>query len=192
MVILFEATGIYSYHLKLFCAEHKIKAGIINPQASHNFAKSTGKHSKTDTIDARTIWSYHKLIQDKDIRIPQVDPVLITLSSYLTSYQLALKQRLSLADHLEGIKDKEVCRLLKKQQERLEKLEQEFLMRMNAYITANSELDKDYQRLLTISGIGQKTATSLLVLFYNYPKPIAGRLPHLSDWILCKDNPEVQ
>jgi len=73
------------------CAEHKIKAGIINPQASHNFAKSTGKRSKTDTIDTRTIWAYHKLMKEKEIRIPQVDPVLINLSSYLASYRLTLK-----------------------------------------------------------------------------------------------------
>ena len=169
LVILFEATGIYSYHLKLFCAEHEIKAGIINPQASHNFAKSIGTRSKTDTIDARTIWAYHKLIKDKDIRIPQVDPVLITLSSYLTSYQLALKQRLSLANHLEGIKDKALYRLLKKELERLEKLEQELFMRMNSYVTGNPELNEDYQRLLSISGIGKKTAISLLVLFHSYP-----------------------
>ena len=79
-----------------------LKAYIINPQASHNFAKSLGKRSKTDTTDARTIWAYHKLINDKDITIPRVDQVLITLSSYLTSYRLTLKQRLSLANHLEG------------------------------------------------------------------------------------------
>lgn len=169
LVILFEATGMYFYHLKLLCAEQKIKAGIINPQASHNFAKSTGMRSKTDTCDARTIWAYHKLIQEKDIRIPQVDPVLITLSSYLASYRLTLKQRLSLANHLEGVKDKELCRLLKKEQKRLEKLELGLLMRMTAYVTANPELNEDYQRLLGISGIGQKTAISLLVLFRTYP-----------------------
>ena len=45
LVILFEATGIYSYYLKAFCATHMVKAYIINPQASHNFAKSLGRRS---------------------------------------------------------------------------------------------------------------------------------------------------
>ncbi len=40
LVILFEATGIYSYHLKAFCAAYHVKAYVINPQASHSFAKS--------------------------------------------------------------------------------------------------------------------------------------------------------
>ena len=63
-------------------------------------------------------------INDKDIRIPRVDQRLMTLSSYLASYRLTLKQRLALTNHLEGIKDKILYRLLKKEQERLCKLEQ--------------------------------------------------------------------
>jgi len=170
LVILFEATGIYSYHLKAFCATHMIKAYIINPQASHNFAKSLGTRSKTDTTDARTIWAYHKLINDKDIRIPKIDSMLTTLSSYLTSYRLTLKQRLSLANHLEGIKDRTLYRLLKKEQERLGKLEHELLIQMDTYIKQYPKLNEDYQRLLSISGIGQKTAVSLLTLFHTYPE----------------------
>ncbi len=169
LVILFEATGIYSYHLKAFCATHMIKAYIINPQASHNFAKSLGTRSKTDTTDARTIWAYHRLVNDKDIRIPKVDPIVTTLSSYLTSYRLTLKQRLSFANHLEGVKDKTLYRLLKKEQERLCKLEHELLIQMDTYIKKYPKLNEDYQRLLSISGIGQKTAISLLTLFQTYP-----------------------
>ena len=169
LVLLFEATGIYSFYLKAFCAAHMLKAYIINPQASHNFGKSLGKRSKTDTTDARTIWAYHKLIGEKDISIPKVDRRIITLSSYLASYRLTLKQRLSLANHLEGVKDKTLYRLLKKEQERLGKLEHELLIRMDTYIKQYPKLNEDYQRLLSISGIGQKTAISLLTLFHTYP-----------------------
>lgn len=104
LVILFEATGIYSFHLKAFCAAHMVKSYMINPQTSHNFNKSLGKRSKTDTIDARTIWAYHKLIGDKDINISRIDRVVITLSAYLASYRLTLKQRLALSNHLGGDK----------------------------------------------------------------------------------------
>lgn len=107
---------------------------MINPQTSHSFTKSLGKHSKTDTTDARTIWAYHKLLNDKDISIPRVDQVLMTLSSYLTSYRLTLKQRLALANHLEGIKDKILHRLLKKELKRLQKLEHELLIQMDGIL----------------------------------------------------------
>ena len=145
-----------------------LKAYIINPQASHNFSKSLGKHSKTDPTDARTIWAYHKLIGDKDINIPKVDREIMTLSSYLASYRLTLKQRLALTNQLEGIKDKTLYRLLKKEQERLQKLEHELLTQMDAYIKQYPQLKEDYQRLLSISGVGKKTAISLLVLFHTY------------------------
>jgi len=170
LVILFEATGIYSFYLKAFCAAHMLKAYIINPQVSHSFAKSLGAPSKTDTTDARTIWAYHKLIIDKDINIPKVDREIMTLSSYLASYRLTLKQRLALTNHLEGIKDKTLYRLLKKEQERLQKLEHELLTQTDATIKQYPQLKEDYQRLLSISGIGQKTAISLLVLFHAYTK----------------------
>jgi transposase len=169
LVILFEATGIYSYPLKAFCATHMIKAYIINPQTSHSFAKSLGTRSKTDTIDARTIWEYHKLIGDKDISIPRVEREIMTLGSYLASYRLTLKQRLALTNHLEGIKDKTLYRLLKKEQERLRILEQELLIQMDTYIRQYLKLKEDYQRLLSISGVGKKTAISLLILFHTYP-----------------------
>jgi len=82
---------------------------------------------------------------------------------------LTLKQRLSLSNHLEGIKDKALCRLLKKEEERLGKLEHELLVRMDTYIKGYPKLNEDYKRLLSISGIGQKTAVSLLTLFHTYP-----------------------
>ena len=131
--------------------------------------ESLGTRSKTDTIDARTIWAYHKLIGDKDINIPRVDRVVITLSAYLANYRLTLKQRLALSNHLEGIKDKILRRLLKKEQERLCKLEHKLLIQMDTYIKQYPKLKEDYQRLLSISAIGQKTAISLMVLFHTYP-----------------------
>ena len=167
-MILFEATGIYSFYLKAFCASHHIKAYMINPQTSHNFSKSLGKRSKTDTTDARTIWEYHKLIGDKDISIPRVDREIMTLSSYLASYRLTLKQRLALSNYLEGIKDKILYWLLKKEQERLRILEQELLIQMDTYIKQYPKLKEDYQRLLSISGVGKKTAISLLTLLHTY------------------------
>ena len=40
IVIIFEPTGVYSIYLKEFCAENSIKAYIVNPKQSHNFARA--------------------------------------------------------------------------------------------------------------------------------------------------------
>jgi len=60
-------------------AYHNIKAYIINPKQSYNFAKSLGKRSKTDKIDARTIYQYHKLIDKEKVGVG-LPPIKWTLS----------------------------------------------------------------------------------------------------------------
>jgi transposase len=104
VAIIFEPTGVYSLYLKEFCAENSIKAYIVNPKQSHNFARALGKRSKTDKIDARILYQFHKLIEAKDIQVPKIDQQAKALASYLTSYEFALKQRVSLSHHYREFK----------------------------------------------------------------------------------------
>jgi transposase len=61
-----------------------------------------GRRSKTDKIDARTIYAYQKLIDKEKMQVPVIEQEAKMLSSYLTSYQFALKQRVSLFNHIES------------------------------------------------------------------------------------------
>ena len=166
--IIFEATGIYSDHLKAFCIYHQIKAYIINPKQSHHFARSLGQRSKTDKIDARTIYAYQKLIDKEKMQVPVIKQEAKRLSSYLTSYQFALKQRISLSNHIESIQDRELLKLLKQELKRAQRLEDKLLCNIKADLQGHPKLKEDYQRLLTISGIGEKLAFTLLALFNSY------------------------
>ncbi|MCG2761759.1 MAG: IS110 family transposase [Candidatus Atribacteria bacterium] len=168
IVILFEPTGIYSFYLKEFCAENRIKAYIVNPKKSHNFARALGKRSKNDKIDARTLYQFHKLIDLKDIKVPKIDQQAKTLASYLVSYEFALKQRVSLSNHLESLRDKRLITLMKKDLKMAKKLEDKLFHDIKEYVSKNQNLREDYQRLLTISGVGDKTAIALLTLFKTY------------------------
>jgi len=168
IAIIFEPTGIYSFYLKEFCAENSIKAYIINPKQSHNFARALGIRPKNDKIDARTLYKFHKLIEAKDIKVPKIDQQAKTLASYLTSYEFALKQRVALSNHLESLRDKKLISLLKKDLKRAQILEDKILNNIKEYIEQNQDLKEDYQRLLTISGVGDKTAIVLLTLFKTY------------------------
>jgi len=168
IIIIFEPTGIYSFYLKEFCAENSIKAYIVNPKQSHNFARALGIRPKTDKIDARILYQFHRLIDLKDIKIPEIDQQAKTLASYLTSYEFALKQRVALSNHLESLRDKKLISLLKKDLKRAQILEDKILNDIKEYIEQNQDLKEDYQRLLTISGVGDKTAIVLLTLFKTY------------------------
>ena len=168
IVIIFEPTGIYSFNLKEFCAENSIKAYIVNPKRSHSFARSLGIRSKDDKIDARILYQFHKLINSKDIKVPKIDQQAKVLSSYLTSYEFAVKQRVAISNHLESLRDKKLTSLLKKELKRAQKLEDEIFNDIKEYIRQNQNLREDYQRLLTISGVGGKMAIALLTLFKTY------------------------
>jgi len=168
VAIIFEPTGVYSLYLKEFCAENSIKAYIVNPKKSHNFTRALGKRSKTDKIDARILYQFHKLIEAKDIQVPKVDQQAKVLSSYLTSYEFALKQRISLSHHLESLRDKRLIALMRKDLKRAKKLEDKIFNDILEYVSKNQNLEEDYQRLSTIPGIGEKAAIALLTLFKTY------------------------
>jgi transposase len=168
LVIIFEPTGVYSLYLKEFCAENSIKAYIVNPKQSHNFTRALGKRSKTDKIDARILYQFHKLIEVKDIKVPEINQQAKTLSSYLTSYEFALKQRISLSHHLESLRDKKLIALIKKELKRAQELEDKIFNDIKKYVEQNQNLKEDYQRLSTIPGIGEKAAIALLTLFKTY------------------------
>ena len=166
--LIFEATGIYSDHLREFCAQHQVKAYILNPKQSHNFAKSLGVRSKTDVIDAHTLWQYRSLIPEEKMKVPVIDQEVKRLASYLTSYQFTQVQRTALSNHLESVTDKTLQQLLQQELERKKKLEEKILADIKDYISEHPKLAEDFQRLMRISGIGEKLAFSLLFLFRHY------------------------
>jgi len=168
LVLIFEPTGVYSQYLKEFCAENSIKVYIVNPKQSHNFARALGIRPKTDKIDARILYQFHKLIDAKDIQVPEINQQAKTLSSYLTSYEFALKQRISLSHHLESLRDKKLIALIKKELKRAQELEDKIFNDIKKYVEQNQNLKEDYQRLSTIPSIGEKAAIALLTLFKTY------------------------
>ena len=104
VVIIFESTGSYSNYLKEFCWVNRIKACIVNPKKSANFAKVIGNRSKTDRIDAITLYKFKTVIRPEDILIPRVDKVSEELSAYVSSYEFALKRANALSNHIEALR----------------------------------------------------------------------------------------
>ncbi|MEF8712285.1 MAG: transposase [Accumulibacter sp.] len=58
LTLCLEATGTYSLELSIARFDTGLRVMVVNPQASHNFAKVLGKHSKTDKVDAETLAGY--------------------------------------------------------------------------------------------------------------------------------------
>ena len=58
IVVCLEATGIYHFDLSLALHDAGVLLMVVNPKASHNFAKVLMKNSKTDAVDANTLAEY--------------------------------------------------------------------------------------------------------------------------------------
>ena len=85
-------------------ATNHIKTCIINPKRSSNFAKAIGNRSKTDKIDAKTLYAFKNLINPSDIKVPEIDKDVEVLSAYLSSYEFIIKVRVSISNHIKALK----------------------------------------------------------------------------------------
>jgi len=103
LVFIFEATGPYSRYLREFCARHSARVWIVNPTKSSSFTKTLGNRSKTDRIDAKMLYDLHKVMKPEDILVPRINKEAERLSLYLGSYELMLKTRTALSNHLHAL-----------------------------------------------------------------------------------------
>jgi len=58
IIVCLEATGIYHFDLAIALHDAGVALMVVNPKASHNFAKVLMKNSKTDAVDAHTLAEY--------------------------------------------------------------------------------------------------------------------------------------
>ena len=126
-----------------------------------------GNRSKTDRIDAITLYKFKTVIRPEDILIPRVDKVSEELSAYVSSYEFALKRANALSNQIEALRynpnvPKDLLVSLKKELRQAKKLREEIGLQMN------DDLRENYRNLLTIVGIGKISAISLLSLFRTY------------------------
>jgi transposase len=70
-LIVFEATGGYEMPLYLGLDEANLPAAPVNPRQIRDFAKSTGKLAKTDTLDARVIAHFGFAIRPTPYPVPE-------------------------------------------------------------------------------------------------------------------------
>lgn len=173
LVFIFEFTGSYSSVLKSFCAQHNVTTYILNPRQSANFAKALDNRSKSDVIDAKMLYMFHKMLHEEDISVPYIDEEKESIGEALSYYKLLVKQRSALSNHLESLDAKDtksfIVKQLKQDIARLQKQEETVLNQVKQIIHDNVELSSKYQVIQSFKGIGELSAMILLHLFLSYP-----------------------
>ena len=173
--LIYEPTGPYSNYLREFASENNIKVYVVNPKRSANFAKTLGNRSKTDTIDARMLYSFSLLLKESNFHVPVIDEVVEELGTLLHTYEMVQKTRTMLSNHLTSMKYKSVDvkipqDAVEKEVKHLKKTEENLEKDIRTFIESIPEWKDDFHNILTIKCVGTITAAVLLYLFKKYPK----------------------
>ena len=173
VVLIFEPTGPYSTPLLTLAAQLSILVYIVNPAQAHWFSKALGNRRKDDSTDAVSLYNFAQFFARRGIAPTRVDQSLLALSHLLSTYRHLQKQAQALKNHIEALNfsnysRREFVNSLVEEAKRLDELKQEAFNRAKQLVLKDEKMRKDYRRLKTIPGVGEKTALWLLWLFNRY------------------------
>ena len=174
IVFIFEPTGSYSEALRKYCADREIKCFIINPKQFSNYAKALGEDVKNDIVDARVLSKALHIAKKGQIKVPVYDEDVERIKELMSYYKFITKQTTQQKNHLESLESKEgdlfAIRELKKSIKASKEKEARVIEQIQTIIDTNDKYRNDYENIISIMGIGQIGAISLLHLFLKYPE----------------------
>ena len=163
-----EPTGIYHEFLVQFLDQHQATIYLVNPSMVRKFAAGMGILSKNDLIDADMLTRYGLLNRKLQPYQPEAQEIsdLKSLLNRLDTLERDLRRELN---RQEKVSQSSTIHRLEKQSMRrtvryLETEIKRFKKHIGEAIKSTASLQKDYELLLTIPGIGARTAWSMLVI----------------------------
>jgi len=165
MIVCLEATGIYHFDLSLALHDAGVSLMVLNPKASHHFAKVLMKNSKTDTVDANTLAEYAERMAFVAWTHPSNEK--IALRCYARRIHALTKQRAAAKNHLHALTataetPKAVLKDAKLAISQLEKRIDHLTAEALAFISKHQELEQILQLLIGIKGIAETSAIALM------------------------------
>lgn len=164
-LVVMEATGYYHYRLAQFLYEKGIQVSVINPLCVKRFIQMKLSKIKTDKSDAKAICEYARF---NEVPLYSAKSALQAECFQLFSLQeIYLKHRTALKNKLQGEKSlgnpskaviRSLMRILKQLNNELSQLE----TRLMDLVKETQE--EQLEQLISIPGVGKKTALLLIVL----------------------------
>ncbi len=156
-----EATGGYERKFARFLLSKSISVSVVNAKRVRDYAKAMGKLAKNDAIDAQVIRAFAKAINlvfleeksDKDYKLEG----LVKRQQQLIKLQTIEKQ------HLETATGKIVIRSINTV---IKLLEKQIVSTEKMIVTLMENTEDHHERkklLLGVQGIGERTASTLLI-----------------------------
>jgi len=177
-----EATGIYSFDLAQYLSQKKINVMVVNPIITHAFFKMELNRNKTDKVDAQLIARYcqyavvngdfeKKCYQPKGADYEAIQR-LVTRCDQLEKSKTQEKNR------LEASANKQTSRSIKRLQKAIDNEIIQVKKAISKIVKGNEKLSQQVELLISINGIGERTAWSILayigdINFFSNAKQIA-------------------
>ena len=164
--VCLEATGLYGLDIALALSEQVgLEVMVANPRAVRHFAQAMMQRSKNDQLDALVLREFAARMPFKR----WVRPKQNTLALWAIARRLEALTALCTAEknrwHATGLSQaipasvqRDLARSLRFHQQAMKQLRQEALR----CITADTQLQRHYQLLQSVSGIGETSAIQLL------------------------------
>jgi len=179
VLVVMEHTGLYSFSLEAFLHEQQIAFCKVSALA---IKRSMGLvRGKTDCLDARRIAQYGHEKQELLLPETPVDESLHRLQMLYAARDRVVKQRASLLNVIEEYRNMGMAKsdLLLCSQNRLVKALEKELSVIEAEIALliedNNELNRNYQLLQSIKGVGPVLALATLIKTRNFTRFINAR-----------------
>lgn len=159
-----ESTGRYSQQFVNLAQGHLGGVSIINPAHSKSFMKSLGFKHKNDSVDARLLAYFGQQMRPRaQARKEECYEELRELSrAYedLKAHCKADQQRLA-----DGPTSRTVCTVLKRMIRTYTREMEALQVKIKALIEATPALKEDMARIVSVPGLGMRTAQTLLAEF---------------------------
>ena len=175
--VVLESTGVYGLDLALALDRAEFEVMVANPRATANFAKATMQRSKTDRLDCAMLLEFAKQMTFKQWQAPtkvrlQVRGISRRVYALTTTIRDE-KNRMHAANQVNGtnIVKRSIRDTIKQLETQVRKLRAVAL----ELIMSEPELKRCYELLLTVKGIGQKSAISILAELAVLPSDMSAR-----------------
>jgi len=178
MTVCLEATGVYHFDLSLALHDAGVSLMVLNPKASHNFAKVLMKNSKTDAVDANTLAEYAERMAFVAWTSPSNEKIALRGFARrihsLTQQKAAAKNQLhALTATTETPKAvlKDATLAISQLEKRIDSLTTAALV----LIAKHPELDRILHLLISIKGIAKTSAIALMGELLLLPPDLSHR-----------------
>ena len=178
IIVCLEATGVYHFDLSLALHDAGVLLMVVNPKASHNFAKVLMKNSKTDAVDANTLAEYAARMDFVAWTRPSDEQ--IALRSFARRINALTGQKAAAKNHLHALNatsetPKAVLKDAKLAITQLEKRIDRLTAGALILIGKHPELERILALLIGIKGIGNTSAIALMGELLLLPPDLSHR-----------------